>query len=63
VAKVLTAGKTPAGSHRPIMVAEVLEALAPQPGDVAVDCTLGYGGHAREILPRILPADVCRRRR
>jgi 16S rRNA (cytosine1402-N4)-methyltransferase len=55
VAKVLASGKTPAGSHRPIMVEEILEVLAPQPGDVAVDCTLGYGGHAREILPRLLP--------
>jgi 16S rRNA (cytosine1402-N4)-methyltransferase len=55
VAKVLAAGKTPAGSHRPIMVAEVLEALAPHPGEIAVDCTLGYGGHARELLPRVLP--------
>lgn len=55
VAKVLASGKTPAGTHRPIMVAEILEVLAPQPGELAVDCTLGYGGHAREILPRILP--------
>jgi 16S rRNA (cytosine1402-N4)-methyltransferase len=53
VAKVLASGKTPAGSHRPIMVQEVLSALAPQPGQVAVDCTLGYGGHAQEILPRL----------
>jgi 16S rRNA (cytosine1402-N4)-methyltransferase len=37
------------------MVAEILETLAPKPGDVAVDCTLGYGGHAQEILPKILP--------
>ena len=29
--------------------------LKPQPGEVAVDCTLGYGGHAREILKRVLP--------
>jgi 16S rRNA (cytosine1402-N4)-methyltransferase len=55
VAKVLASGKTPAGSHRPIMVAEVLEVLAPRPGDVGVDCTLGYGGHAQELLPRLLP--------
>ncbi|MEO7724845.1 MAG: 16S rRNA (cytosine(1402)-N(4))-methyltransferase RsmH [Chthoniobacterales bacterium] len=55
VAKVLASGKTPAGSHRPIMVAEVLEALAPQPGEIAVDCTLGYGGHAQEILTRVQP--------
>lgn len=55
IAKVLAAGKTPAGSHRPIMVAEVLEVLAPQPGEVAIDCTLGYGGHACEILARLPP--------
>lgn len=51
-AKVLSSGKTLAGTHRPIMVAEVLEVLAPKPGEVAVDCTLGYGGHAQEILAR-----------
>lgn len=55
VAKVVAAGKTPAGTHRPIMVAEILEALAPKPGEVAVDCTLGYGAHAQEILPRLRP--------
>jgi 16S rRNA (cytosine1402-N4)-methyltransferase len=55
IAKVIASGKTPAGSHRPIMVAEVLEVLAPRPGEVAVDCTLGYGGHAQEILARIQP--------
>ena len=55
VAKVLAAGKTPAGTHRSIMVAEILAVLAPQAGEVAVDCTLGYGGHARKILPRLQP--------
>ncbi len=37
------------------MVAEILEALTPRPGEVAVDCTLGYGGHAQELLARISP--------
>ena len=55
VSKVIASGKTPAGTHRPIMVAEILEILAPKPGEVAVDCTLGYGGHAQEILPRLQP--------
>ena len=55
VAKVLAAGKTPAGSHRPIMVAEILEVLALQPGEHVVDCTLGFGGHTRELLARIVP--------
>ena len=55
IAKVLASGKTPAGTHRPIMVAEVLAVLAPKPGEIAVDCTLGYGGHAEAILERIQP--------
>jgi 16S rRNA (cytosine1402-N4)-methyltransferase len=55
VQKVLASGKTPAGTHRPILVAEILELLAPKPGEVAVDCTLGYGGHAQEIIPRLAP--------
>ena len=55
VAKVLASGKTPAGSHRPIMVAEILSALDPHPGETAVDCTIGYGGHAQEILARLQP--------
>lgn len=55
IAKVLASGKTPAGTHRPIMVAEILNVLAPKPGEIAVDCTLGYGGHAREILARLQP--------
>ena len=55
IEKVLASGKTPAGTHRSIMVAEILQVLAPKPGDLAVDCTLGFGGHAREILGKILP--------
>jgi 16S rRNA (cytosine1402-N4)-methyltransferase len=55
IAKVLASGKTPAGTHRPVMVEEILEVLAPRPGEIAVDCTLGYGGHAQQILGRITP--------
>src|SRR2546425_9573104 len=51
VAKVLASGKTPAGTHRSIMLAEILEVLAPRPGEVAADCTLGYGGHGPAIFP------------
>ncbi len=55
VAKVLASGKTPAGMHVPIMVAEILEVLQITPGAVVVDCTLGYGGHARELLAATQP--------
>jgi len=55
VRKILASGKTPAGMHLPIMVDEVLRCLAPAAGDVAVDCTLGGGGHARAILERVRP--------
>jgi 16S rRNA (cytosine1402-N4)-methyltransferase len=55
IQKILASGKTPAGMHRPIMVDEVLQCLRPQPGDIAVDCTLGGGGHAEAILARIVP--------
>ncbi len=55
VAKVIASGKTPAGTHRPIMLREILEVLAPKPGDLVADCTLGYGGHARELLAALQP--------
>lgn len=58
VAKVRASGKTPAGQHVPIMVDEIMEMLAPQPGERAVDCTLGYGGHAMALLEAVQP-DGC----
>jgi 16S rRNA (cytosine1402-N4)-methyltransferase len=36
--------------HEPVMVAEVLEQLAPARGGLFVDCTVGYGGHTRALL-------------
>lgn len=42
-------------SHQPIMLAEVIERLRPQPGEIALDCTLGGGHHAEAILSRLLP--------
>lgn len=39
-------------SHVPVLAAEVLEALAPAPGKVFVDGTLGGAGHTRLLLER-----------
>jgi 16S rRNA (cytosine1402-N4)-methyltransferase len=55
VERVLARGDTPAGTHRPICVEEIMACLAPAPGEIAVDATLGYGGHAKRILKAILP--------
>ncbi|MBF0619103.1 MAG: 16S rRNA (cytosine(1402)-N(4))-methyltransferase RsmH [Candidatus Omnitrophica bacterium] len=55
VAKIMQGGKTPAGTHRPICVQEILDILDPRPGQVVLDATLGYGGHARELLARLVP--------
>ncbi len=49
-------GKTPAGTHVPILVDEVMDVLRPEPGDVVADGTLGYGGHARAFIERIGPS-------
>ena len=55
VEKVMQRGQTPAGMHRPICVAEILDILNPQPSEVGLDATLGFGGHAQELLARVLP--------
>lgn len=48
-------GRTPVGTHVPVLLREVLECLRPAPGETVVDCTVGYGGHAVEFLKRIGP--------
>ena len=39
-----------AAAHEPVMVAEVLDVLAPSRGGLFVDCTVGLGGHSRALL-------------
>ena len=46
-------GKTPASTHIPVLTEEVMACLKPAPGEVVVDCTVGYGGHASEFIERI----------
>ena len=46
---------TPEGQHRPVLLDEVLTVLAPQQGETIVDCTVGWAGHAVELLRRAGP--------
>lgn len=41
--------------HIPVLMGQVLDALAPRPGQVVVDCTVGLGGHAAALLARVSP--------
>ena len=42
-------------SHVPVLAGELVDLLDPRPGEVAVDCTFGGGGHARLVAERIGP--------
>ena len=35
--------------HEPVLATELVDLVAPQPGEIAIDCTFGGGGHARLI--------------
>ena len=63
ISKVLAKGSTPAGTHVPIMLEEVLEYLGLNQTEneskrtkncLSVDCTLGFGGHSTEIVKRLV---------
>lgn len=41
--------------HIPVLVSEVLKHLAPQPGETALDCTAGLGGHAIQLASHLGP--------
>src|SRR5436305_7428319 len=43
-------------THIPVLAGELIELTDPQPGETAVDCTFGGGGHARLVADRIGPA-------
>jgi 16S rRNA (cytosine1402-N4)-methyltransferase len=45
-------------THVPVLAGELIDVLDPQPGQVAVDCTVGGGGHARLVAERIGPTGL-----
>jgi 16S rRNA (cytosine1402-N4)-methyltransferase len=45
----------PVSEHEPVLAPELVSLLAPEPGQVAVDCTFGGGGHARLVAEAIGP--------
>jgi 16S rRNA (cytosine1402-N4)-methyltransferase len=44
-----------ATEHKPVLAKELVELLGPEPGQTAVDCTFGGGGHARLVAEAIGP--------
>jgi 16S rRNA (cytosine1402-N4)-methyltransferase len=40
-------------THVPVLAGELIDLLDPRPGETAVDCTFGAGGHARLVAERI----------
>jgi 16S rRNA (cytosine1402-N4)-methyltransferase len=42
--------------HVPVLAGELVDLLDPAPGEVAVDCTFGAGGHARIVAERLGPS-------
>ncbi|HEX4628809.1 MAG TPA: 16S rRNA (cytosine(1402)-N(4))-methyltransferase, partial [Gemmatimonadales bacterium] len=42
-------------ANTPVLAGELLELLGPRPGQTAIDCTFGDGGHARLLAERLGP--------
>jgi 16S rRNA (cytosine1402-N4)-methyltransferase len=49
-------GTSRTAGHLPVLAVELLELLDPQPGQTAIDCTFGDGGHARMVAERLGPS-------
>jgi 16S rRNA (cytosine1402-N4)-methyltransferase len=40
-------------THVPVLAGELIDLIDPRPGETAIDCTFGDGGHARLVADRI----------
>jgi 16S rRNA (cytosine1402-N4)-methyltransferase len=47
------AGAEAHATHTPVLANELVTLLDPQPGQLAIDCTFGDGGHARLLAERL----------
>lgn len=52
------ASRGASGGHVPVLGGAVVSLLAPVAGDVVLDCTIGRGGHAAMLLPKITPGGM-----
>jgi 16S rRNA (cytosine1402-N4)-methyltransferase len=50
-----TPGAFVVSEHLPVLADELVSLLAPRPGQTAVDCTFGGGGHARRVAELLGP--------
>ena len=53
--RVLSPVEVVMSEHEPVLAPELVSLLAPEPGQTAVDCTFGGGGHARLVAELIGP--------
>ncbi len=49
----LTLDKMTTSTHIPVLAGELIDLLDPRPGQTAIDCTFGGGGHAQLIAERL----------
>jgi 16S rRNA (cytosine1402-N4)-methyltransferase len=54
----LSAIRNPQPEHTTVLMRETVDLVAPRPGGVYVDGTLGGGGHAEEVLKRSAPDGI-----